>query len=120
MRITCAVFQMNGLLEYKGYLGTVEYSSADKVLFGKLIGIKSLISYEGGSVEQLEADFRSAVDDYLDTCAENGVVPEKPCKGSFNVRIRPELHTQLVIYSQSHKQTLNHTVEEAIANYLSV
>ena len=36
---------MSNLLEYKDYLGTVEYSSSDKVLYGKVIGINGLVSY---------------------------------------------------------------------------
>ena len=59
---------MNNILEYKGYNGTVEYSADDSILFGKVIGIKSLISYEGQSVEELKADFEGAVDEYLEYC----------------------------------------------------
>lgn len=63
---------MNNLLEYKGYYGTVEYSAADNVLFGKVIGVNSLISYEGETIESLNNDFKAAVDDYLSLCAEKG------------------------------------------------
>ena len=51
---------MSDLLVYKNYNGTVEYSKEDRCLFGKVIGIKSLLSYEGNSVEELEADFQTA------------------------------------------------------------
>ena len=61
---------MSNLLEYKDYLGTVEYSSSDKVLYGKVIGINGLVSYEGDSIESLQADFEEAVDD----CALNKVL----------------------------------------------
>lgn len=44
---------MSNLLEYKDYLGTVEYSSSDKVLYGKVIGINGLVSYEGDSLRKL-------------------------------------------------------------------
>ena len=57
---------MNDVLEYKGYFGTVEFSAADNVLFGKVIGINSLISYEGNSVKNLKKDFEGAVDEYLE------------------------------------------------------
>ena len=80
---------MSYLLEYKDYLGTVEYSSSDKVLYGKVIGINGLVSYEGDSIESLQADFEEAVDDYLEMCAEQGVEPQKTYKGTFNVRISP-------------------------------
>lgn len=54
-------------MEYKGYIGSIEFSEEDGVFFGKVQGVRSLISYEGTSVEQLTKDFHSAVDDYLDT-----------------------------------------------------
>lgn len=56
---------MKNLLEYKGYYGSVEYSSEDVLLYGKVLGINSLISYEGESVAELQQDFEGAVDDYL-------------------------------------------------------
>ena len=49
---------MSDMLDYKGYSGTVEYSTADNVLFGKVLGIKGLISYEGDSVQTLKEDFK--------------------------------------------------------------
>ena len=97
---------MSNLLEYKDYLGTVEYSSSDKVL------------YEGDSIESLQADFEEAVDDYLEMCAEQGVEPQKTYKGTFNVRISPMLHKNLAEFAASHNKTLNSTVEDAIRAYV--
>ncbi|GHU95746.1 DNA repair protein HhH-GPD [Clostridia bacterium] len=105
---------MNNMMEYKGYYGTVEFSDTDDILFGKVVGIRGLISYEGDSVQSLKADFEEAIDEYLGMCAEKGEEPEKTYRGSFNVRVSPELHKRLAIYSSSHGQTLNSTVEEAI------
>lgn len=42
------------MLEYKGYLGTVEYSAQDHCLYGKLAYIRDLVNYEATSVEELE------------------------------------------------------------------
>lgn len=105
---------MSSLLSYKNYNGTVEYSKEDKCLYGKVIGIKSLLSYEGNSVQELEEDFESVIDEYLTDCNNRGVEPEQPYKGSFNVRISPELHRTVALYAIEHGKTLNATVEEAI------
>ena len=110
---------MSNLLEHRGYCGTVEFSSADNVLFGKVLGVNSLISYEGGSVQDLADDFKFAVDDYIETCEGEGVEPEKAYRGKFNVRVSPELHKTLVIFSASRGQTLNSTVEEAIRKHVA-
>lgn len=109
---------MNNLLEYKGYFGTVEYSSSDKVLYGKVIGVNGLISYEGNSVDELQADFEAAIDDYLEMCEEQGIKPQKTYKGSFNIRISPVLHRDLVIYAAAHNMTMNAAVESAIREYV--
>lgn len=112
---------MNNILEYKGYNGTVEYSPEDNILFGKVIGIKSLISYEGHSVEELRTDFKSAVDEYLADCVERNIEPEKTYKGSLNVRFSPETHRKaaLIAFSEhiSLNQFIENSVNEKIASY---
>lgn len=54
----------------KGYVGSVEFSDADGVFFGKVQGVRSLISYEGETREALQADFWKAIDAYLELCQE--------------------------------------------------
>ncbi len=105
---------MSSLLSYKNYNGTVEYSKEDKCLFGKVIGIKSLLSYEGDSVKELEEDFQNVIDTYLEDCEERNIEPEQPYKGTFNVRISPELHRNIAVYAIEHGKSLNAVVEEAI------
>lgn len=41
----------------------------DQIFYGKVLGIHSLISYEGESAKELIQDFHEAVDDYLELCA---------------------------------------------------
>ena len=74
---------MSDLLSYKDYNGTVEYSDDDKCLYGKVVGIKSLLSYEGVSVQELEKSFQSTIDEYLTDCKERNVEPEQPYKGRY-------------------------------------
>ena len=105
---------MSSLLSYKNYNGTVEYSKEDNCLFGKVVGIKSLLSYEGDSVKELEQDFKNVIDAYLEDCEERNIEPEQPYKGTFNVRISPELHRNIAVYAIEHGKSLNAVVEEAI------
>ena len=106
---------MNNTMEYKGYLGSVEFSEEDALFYGKVLGIRALVSYEGNNAQELIADFHGAVDDYLELCAQHGKEPERAYKGSFNVRISPELHKQAVVAAMSHNMTLNSFVESSIA-----
>ena len=104
----------NNYLNYKGYAGSVEFSEEDAVFHGKVVGIKALISFEGDSVATLTEDFHNAVDEYLDFCVENGKEPEKPFKGSFNVRIGAELHRKAAMAANAMGISLNSYVEDAI------
>ena len=109
-----------GMLKYKGYTGSVEYSDEDKCLFGKIQGLHgTLISYEGTTIEEITKDFHGAVDDYLALCEAENKEPEKAYKGSFNVRVSPELHKQAVICAASHQMTLNSFVEGAMRQALA-
>jgi len=110
---------MNNTMEYKGYVGTVEFSEEDGLFYGKVMGIRSLISYEGTTARELIEDFHGAVDDYLLLCTNQGMEPEKAYKGSFNVRISPELHKQVAIYAMENQISLNSFVEDAMKWYVA-
>jgi predicted HicB family RNase H-like nuclease len=64
--------------EYKGYNGSVLYSAADSLLHGRIVGIRDAITFEGEQVRQLEANFKAAVDEYLQFCKEEGKVVLQP------------------------------------------
>ena len=106
-------------LEYRGYVGSIEYSKEDDLLFGKVLGIKGLISFEGTTGRDLENDFKEAIDTYLVDCKDQGIVPEKPFKGSFNVRISAELHQKAALLAMENKISLNNFVAESIRERVS-
>ena len=105
---------MSNIIKYKDYYGSVEFSSEDECFYGKIIGIDDLVTFEGSSVEELKKSFKEAVEDYLTTCEELEKEADKSYKGSFNVRIAPELHKMAVLIAKSQGKTLNSFVEEAI------
>ena len=109
---------MNNTMEYKGYVGSVEFSEEDGLFYGKVMGVRALISYEGTTAHELVDDFHGAVEDYLALCEAEGKEPEKAYKGSFNVRISPELHKQAAIFATTHGISLNSFVENALRTSL--
>ena len=106
-------------LNYKVYTGSIEYSKEDDLLYGKVLGIKGLISYEGKTGNDLENDFIEAIEDYLASCKEAGIDPEKPFKGSFNVRIPAILHQKAALLAMEEKMSLNNFVAESIREKVS-
>lgn len=99
---------------YKDFIGSLNYSTEDRILFGKIEFINDSITFEGSSVEELEGAFHEAVDDYIELCSLNGKEKEKPFKGTFNVRIEPELHKIAAKEALIEGISLNQFVEDAI------
>jgi predicted HicB family RNase H-like nuclease len=104
----------DNMLKYKEFYGSVEYSAADECFFGKIIGTTDLVTFEGESVANLKSAFVDAVEDYLILCEEVGKQPQKSYKGSFNVRISPELHKEAAVTASRKGMSLNSFVEKAI------
>lgn len=107
-------------LTYKGYYGSVEWSEDDKVFHGKVEGIKSLISYEGNTIDELRNDFYDSVDDYLNTCSIRGWKPETPYKGSFNVRVGSDLHRRASEKAIEQGISLNKFVQLALETAVNI
>ena len=81
-------------MDYKGYIGDVKYDSDAHIFHGEVINTRDVITFQGKSVDELEQAFQDSVDDYLEWCAEDGVEPDRPYSGKFNLRISPELHKE--------------------------
>ena len=109
---------MKDMMTYKEYYGSVHYSDEDRVFFGKLEYIRSLVNYEGTDVGSLRAAFEEAVDDYLELCRDENKEPEQPFKGSFNVRTGSDLHRRAALYAKATGVNLNNVVMAALEKYL--
>jgi predicted HicB family RNase H-like nuclease len=104
------------ILEYKDFIGSVNYTDEDECFYGKMEGINDLITFEGASVKELKKGFKDAVEDYLELCKELNTEPYKSVKGSFNIRIEPKLHYSAIYTALKKGISLNQFVAEAIKN----
>lgn len=105
---------MNSMLEYKGYHASVEYDAEDNIFVGEVFGIADSLNFHGTSVTELKEMFEQCIDNYLDLCKKIGKSPDKEFKGTFNVRIPPEMHKKAALVAAKQKITLNQYVMKAI------
>ena len=106
------------MMNYKGYIGNVEYDDEAKIFAGSVINTKTVITFQGTSIEEIEKEFKASVDDYLEWCKEDGVSPEKPYSGKFNVRFLPSLHQKAAIAAKKLNMSLNSFVEKSVEDEL--
>ena len=106
-------------LQYKGFLGSVEFSEADGVFFGKIEGINALVNFEGESVKELTDAFHEAVEDYLVFCEEEGIEPHKSYSGALNVRLTPEIHSRVAALAKQTGVSINAFIRKAVENQIA-
>ena len=105
---------MKDVLIYKDYIGSVHFNADDEVFFGKIEGVEDLITFEGNSVLEVKGAFEEAVNDYIELCKEKGKKLEKSYKGSFNIRIAPEIHKKAKRLALMKGISLNQFIQKAV------
>ena len=95
------------MMEYKGYVGKVEFDDEAGIFHGDVINTRDVITFQGTTVDEVRQAFHDSVDDYLDFCAQLGQAPEKPFTGKFVLRLSPDLHRRIYIAARAAGKTLN-------------
>ena len=107
------------MMNYKGFMATVEYDDEARIFCGEVINTRTVITFQGTTVDEVENEFHASVDDYLEWCKEDGIEPEKPYSGKFNVRLSPLFHSQVAIAAKKLNMSLNSFVEKSLLDELN-
>ncbi|MDR2687608.1 MAG: type II toxin-antitoxin system HicB family antitoxin [Oscillospiraceae bacterium] len=104
---------MNNHLEHRGYVGSVEYSEEDDCFFGRVLGVRGLISYEGESVQELKQDFYGAVDEHIDFLERTASEGEKD---TYMLHLAPSLKQSAARAAESRGLTMDSLIAESLWN----
>lgn len=107
-------------MNYKGYYGHVVYDDEAKIFHGEVINTRTVITFQGKTVDEIEQAFRDSIKDYLDWCKERKKEPEKPFSGKFVLRISPELHRQLNLEAKKNNTSINSLIVETLKKDIGV
>jgi predicted HicB family RNase H-like nuclease len=101
-------------MKYKDYIGNnIEYDAEGKIFTGEVLGLRSVLTFQGRTPEEVENSFKETIDLYLELCKQDGVSPERPYSGKFNVRIPSELHREIALKASAEKKSINEWAIEA-------
>lgn len=101
-------------MSHKGYAARVEFDERDNIFAGRILGIRSIISFHGVTVGELRVEFEKAVEDYVSECKELGIKPEKPASGKLLLRVPPEVHGKALVVAQAAGKSLNQWATEVL------
>lgn len=54
------------MMEYKGYIGKVEFDDEANIFHGEVINLRDVVTFQGETVGELREAFKGSVDDYLE------------------------------------------------------
>jgi predicted HicB family RNase H-like nuclease len=101
-------------MNHNGYTAKIEFDERDNIFVGRLLGMRTMISFHGETVVELRQAFEAAVDEFLADCEEQGVKPEKPASGKLMLRVSPEIHGAALVAAQASGKSLNQWASEVL------
>ena len=101
-------------MNHKGYTARIEFDERDNIFVGRVLGLRSIISFHGETVTDLRHEFEVAIEDFLNDCKEQGVKPEKPASGKLMLRASPEIHGAALVAAQASGKSLNQWATEVL------
>lgn len=69
------------MLIHKNYIGKIEVDTDANILYGKVVNIRDIITFQGDSIAEVKQAFIDSVEDYLLLCKEKGKEPNVPRYG---------------------------------------
>ena len=105
---------IKNVMTYKGYRARIEFDERDNLFTGKIVGIADSITFQGDTVEELRANFRTAIEHYLADCRATGRKPLKTASGKLMLRVSPEVHARALATAKIAGKSLNQWAEEVI------
>lgn len=101
-------------MTYRGYTARVEFDDRDDIFVGRVLGLRTIISFHGETVQELRSAFEAAVDDFLKECEEAGIKPERPASGRLLLRLPPQTHGAALVAAQAAGKSLNQWAAEVL------
>ena len=101
-------------MNHKGYTAPIEFDERDNISVGRVLGLRSIISFHCETVADLRHEFEVAIEDFLNDCKEQGVKPEKPASGKLMLRVSLEIHGAALVAAQASGKSLNQWATEVL------
>ncbi|NEO29313.1 MAG: type II toxin-antitoxin system HicB family antitoxin [Symploca sp. SIO3C6] len=103
------------LISYKGYTGNMDVDIEENIIYGEVIDIKDIITFEGKTPQEAKKDFERRVDRYLEFCRDIGQEPDKPFSGKIHLRTTGENHRKISLAAAKTGKSINSWIDEALS-----
>ncbi|CAK0757952.1 Toxin-antitoxin system HicB family antitoxin [Gammaproteobacteria bacterium] len=103
------------MMEYKGYIGRVEFDDEAELFLGEVINVRDAITFQGASVAELKKEFQVSIEAYLDACTDQGRAPDNPNAGYLALNVAPELQAAMIRAARREHKSLDAWIVDRLA-----
>ena len=98
---------MMNIMDINGYQAVIKYDPEIEMFRGEFINLNGGADFYAADVESLRKEGETSLKVFIEMCREDGVEPRKTFSGKFNLRVSPELHSQVVSRAAAEGKSLN-------------
>ena len=108
------------MIEYKGYIGVVDFDPEIDLFHGTVINTQDVITFYGASVAELREEMQKSLEIYFEVCEEQGKVPDKPFSGIVTIQTSPELYGRIALNAARRQLEIDAYLQEILEKAVSV
>jgi len=105
---------MDNTISYKGFKAKIEFSADDNVFFGRLLGMRDIVTFHGMTVKELRAAMKETVEFYLEVSKKTGNSVRKHYSGKVQLRLPDALHAKIAEAAAAAGKSINEWGKEAL------
>ena len=107
------------MIEYKGYIGVVDFDPEIDLFHGTVINTPDVITFYGASVVELREEMQKSLEVYFEVCEEQGKAPDKPFSGELTIQTSLELYSRIALNAARHQLEIDIYLQEIIEKAVS-
>lgn len=107
------------MIEYKGYIGVVDFDPEIDLFHGTVINTQDIITFYGASVTELREEMQKSLEVYFEVCEEQGKVPDKPFSGKLTIQTTPELYSRIALNAARRQLEIDAYLQEVLEKAVS-
>ena len=107
------------MIEYKGYVGVVDFDPEIDLFHGIVVNTQDVITFYGASVTELRAEMQKSLEVYFEVCEEQGKIPDKPFSGTLTIETTPELYNRIALNAARRQLEIGAYLQEVLEKAVS-
>jgi predicted HicB family RNase H-like nuclease len=105
---------MMNIMTINGYQAVIQYDPEIEMFRGEFVGLNGGADFYGKNIDTLRKEGETSLKVFLEMCEEDGVAPGKKFSGKFNLRVSPELHSDIALRAAAEGKSLNQWVADVL------